>query len=72
MRSTPGPKGSQTGPSNPAAELSALPPLDLLVAGQFDPAVLLTRYEPATGVVEVHLEPDRRERGWLKTVLATG
>ena len=49
---------------------SVTPPLiDLVATGLFDPAPFITQQEPLTDVVDAYLNFDRREEGWLKTVL---
>jgi threonine dehydrogenase-like Zn-dependent dehydrogenase len=51
---------------------SVTPPLlDLVASGVFDPTRFITQHEPITDVVEAYLNFDRREEGWLKTVLTT-
>lgn len=52
---------------------SVTPPLlDLVAAGLFDPAPFVTQHEPIDNVVDAYLSFDRRDEGWLKTVLTTG
>ena len=48
------------------------PLLDLVAAGLFDPAPFVTQHEPIDNAVEAYLSFDRRDEGWLKTVLTTG
>ncbi|MGX5357548.1 alcohol dehydrogenase catalytic domain-containing protein [Kocuria sp. KH4] len=51
---------------------SVTPPLlDLVAAGLFDPAPFVTQREPLKDVVDAYLSFDRRDEGWLKTVLST-
>jgi threonine dehydrogenase-like Zn-dependent dehydrogenase len=48
------------------------PPLvDLVASGVFDPTAFITQHEPISDVVDAYLNFDRREEGWLKTVLTT-
>ena len=52
---------------------SVIPPLlDLVATGVFDPKPFVTQHAPIDDVVEAYLSFDRREEGWLKTVLTTG
>lgn len=52
---------------------SVTPPLlDHVAAGLFDPAQFVTQHEPVNDVVDAYLHFDRRDEGWLKTVLTTG
>jgi threonine dehydrogenase-like Zn-dependent dehydrogenase len=49
---------------------SVTPPLlDLVATGAFDPLPFITQQEPLDDVVDAYLNFDRREEGWLKTVL---
>lgn len=49
---------------------SVTPPLlDLVASGVFDPTRFITQHEPITDIVDAYLTFDRREEGWLKTVL---
>lgn len=51
---------------------SVTPPLlDLVASGVFDPTRFITQHEPISDVVDAYLTFDRREEGWLKTVLTT-
>lgn len=51
---------------------SVTPPLlDLVASGVFDPTAFITQHEPIKDVVDAYLNFDRREEGWLKTVLTT-
>jgi threonine dehydrogenase-like Zn-dependent dehydrogenase len=51
---------------------SVTPPLvDLVASGVFDPTRFITQHEPISDVVDAYLNFDRREEGWLKTVLTT-
>ena len=51
---------------------SVTPPLvDLVASGVFDPTKFITQHEPISDVVDAYLNFDRREEGWLKTVLTT-
>ncbi|GAB3656822.1 zinc-dependent alcohol dehydrogenase [Glycomyces tarimensis] len=43
--------------------------LDLVVSGTVDPTAFLTRHERPTNAIEAYETFDRREDGWLKTVL---
>ncbi|MEA5367842.1 zinc-dependent alcohol dehydrogenase [Amycolatopsis sp., V23-08] len=43
--------------------------LDLVVAGTVDPLAFVTQHEPAENAVDAYEAFDRREEGWLKTVL---
>ncbi|THJ66011.1 glutathione-dependent formaldehyde dehydrogenase [Arthrobacter echini] len=50
---------------------SVTPPLlDLVASGVFDPTRFITQHEPITDIVDAYLSFDRREEGWLKTVVA--
>lgn len=51
---------------------NAPPLLDLVAAGLFDPAPFVTQHEPIDNVVDAYLSFDRRDEGWLETVLTTG
>lgn len=49
---------------------SVTPPLlDLVASGIFDPTAFITQHEPISDVVDAYLNFDRREEGWIKTVL---
>lgn len=51
---------------------SVTPPLvERVAAGIFDPTPFVTQHEPITDVVDAYLHFDRRDEGWLKTVLHT-
>ncbi|WP_167398935.1 hypothetical protein [Arthrobacter pityocampae] len=51
---------------------SVTPPLlDLVASGVFDPTAFITQHKPIKDVVDAYLNFDRREEGWLKTVLTT-
>ncbi|WP_026923809.1 zinc-dependent alcohol dehydrogenase [Glycomyces arizonensis] len=43
--------------------------LDLVVSGTVDPTAFITRHERPTDAIEAYETFDRREDGWLKTVL---
>ncbi|MCD0445452.1 glutathione-dependent formaldehyde dehydrogenase [Glycomyces sp. A-F 0318] len=43
--------------------------LDLVVEGTVDPTAFITQHEPPVDAVEAYETFDRREEGWLKTVL---
>jgi threonine dehydrogenase-like Zn-dependent dehydrogenase len=43
--------------------------LDLVVSGTVDPTAFITRREDPVNVIEAYETFDRREDGWLKTVL---
>ena len=43
--------------------------LDLVVSGTVDPTAFITRHEQPVDAVEAYESFDRREEGWLKTVL---
>lgn len=43
--------------------------LDLVVEGTVDPTAFITRHEPPVDAIEAYETFDRREDGWLKTVL---
>ncbi|MFD2416058.1 alcohol dehydrogenase catalytic domain-containing protein [Amycolatopsis pigmentata] len=43
--------------------------LDLVVSGVVDPTAFITRHEEPTAAIEAYETFDRREDGWLKTVL---
>ncbi|PWW53168.1 zinc-dependent alcohol dehydrogenase [Actinokineospora spheciospongiae] len=43
--------------------------LDLVVSGVVDPTTFITQHEEPTSAVEAYETFDRREEGWLKTVL---
>jgi threonine dehydrogenase-like Zn-dependent dehydrogenase len=43
--------------------------LDLVVEGVVDPTAFITRHEPPVDAIEAYETFDRREEGWLKTVL---
>jgi threonine dehydrogenase-like Zn-dependent dehydrogenase len=43
--------------------------LDLVATGAFDPTAFITQREGTTAAVEAYETFDRREEGWLKTVL---
>jgi threonine dehydrogenase-like Zn-dependent dehydrogenase len=45
--------------------------IDLVVAGGFDPAALLTEHEPINDVIAAYEAFDRREPGWIKVELDT-
>lgn len=51
---------------------SVTPPLvERVAAGIFDPTPFVTQHEPITDGVDAYLHFDRRDEGWLKTVLHT-
>lgn len=43
--------------------------LDLVVSGTVDPTAFITRHERPVTAIEAYATFDRREEGWLKTVL---
>ena len=43
--------------------------LDLVAAGLMDPAAFITQEEKPTSAIEAYETFDRREEGWIKTVL---
>lgn len=43
--------------------------VELVAAGVFDPAAVLTQREPLTGVLEAYASFDRRAAGWMKVEL---
>jgi threonine dehydrogenase-like Zn-dependent dehydrogenase len=45
--------------------------LDLVLTGVVDPTAFITQQEQPTAVIEAYQTFDRREEGWLKTVLQT-
>lgn len=49
------------------------PPLiDLVASGVFDPTKFITQHEPVTDAISAYENFDRREEGWIKTVLEAG
>ncbi|RPE78098.1 MULTISPECIES: alcohol dehydrogenase catalytic domain-containing protein [unclassified Frondihabitans] len=49
---------------------SVTPPLvDLVATGLFDPTAFITQELPTTSAIDAYRSFDRREEGWLKTVL---
>jgi threonine dehydrogenase-like Zn-dependent dehydrogenase len=46
--------------------------LDLVVSGVVEPTEFITRTEPVSGAISAYETFDRREDGWLKTVLTVG
>lgn len=49
------------------------PPLiDMVAAGVFDPAALITEHEPIDDAIAAYEAFDRREPGWIKVALSTG
>lgn len=52
---------------------SVTPPLiDMVAAGVFDPAALITEHEPIDDAIAAYEAFDRREPGWIKVALSTG
>ena len=45
------------------------PLLDLVATGLFDPIPFITQQESVTSAIDAYETFDRREEGWLKTVL---
>lgn len=45
------------------------PLLDLVASGMFDPTAFITQHEAVTGAISAYENFDRREEGWIKTVL---
>ncbi len=43
--------------------------LRLVASGAVDPSTVMTQHEPVTGAIEAYETFDRREEGWIKTVL---
>ncbi|WNV86989.1 hypothetical protein [Umezawaea sp. Da 62-37] len=43
--------------------------LDLVVTGVVDPTAFIIQHEKPTAAIEAYETFDRREEGWLKTVL---
>jgi threonine dehydrogenase-like Zn-dependent dehydrogenase len=48
------------------------PLLDLVVSGQFDPTRFITQEAEIVGAIDAYESFDRRDAGWLKTVLDVG
>ena len=48
------------------------PLLDLVASGVVDPAAFITQHAPVTEAIAAYQSFDKREEGWIKTVLSVG